>query len=76
MTDMVTVNARFANGVLTPLEPIDLPEGALVALHIETSVAAATGCAQDPRQDRSQPQRFRSRHRPDETQSAERRIDG
>ena len=39
MTDMVTVNARFANGVLTPLEPIDLPEGALVALNIETSGA-------------------------------------
>ena len=32
-----TVNARFANGVLTPLEPLDLPEGALVALSIETA---------------------------------------
>jgi predicted DNA-binding antitoxin AbrB/MazE fold protein len=29
-----TVKARFANGVLTPLEAIDLPEGALVSLHI------------------------------------------
>ena len=29
-----TVKARFANGVLTPLEPIDLPEGALVSLDI------------------------------------------
>ena len=29
-----TVKARFANGVLTPLESIDLPEGALVSLDI------------------------------------------
>ena len=29
-----TVKARFANGVLTPLETIDLPEGALVSLDI------------------------------------------
>ena len=29
-----TVKARFANGVLTPLEVIDLPEGALVSLDI------------------------------------------
>ena len=29
-----TVKARFANGVLTPLEVIDLPEGALVTLDI------------------------------------------
>ena len=29
-----TVKARFANGVLTPLETIDLPEGALVLLDI------------------------------------------
>ena len=34
-----TVNARFANGVLTPLEPLDLPEGALVALSIEAAGA-------------------------------------
>ena len=31
-----TVNARFANGVLTPLEPLDLPEGILVELNIRT----------------------------------------
>ena len=31
----MTVNARFANGILTPLETIDLPEGAVVALNIE-----------------------------------------
>lgn len=30
-----TVNARFANGVLTPLEPLDLPEGILVELNIQ-----------------------------------------
>ena len=29
-----TVKARFSNGVLTPLEAIDLPEGALVSLDI------------------------------------------
>ena len=31
-----TVNARFTNGVLTPLEPLDLPEGILVELNIQT----------------------------------------
>ena len=31
-----TVNARFTNGTLTPLEPLDLPEGILVELNIET----------------------------------------
>ncbi len=31
-----TVNARFSNGVLTPLEPLDLPEGSLVKLSIQT----------------------------------------
>lgn len=31
-----TVNARFSNGVLTPLEPLDLPEGVLVELNIQT----------------------------------------
>ena len=30
-----TVNARFTNGVLTPLEPLDLPEGVLVELNIQ-----------------------------------------
>ena len=30
-----TVNARFANGVLIPLEPLDFEEGAVVALSIE-----------------------------------------
>ena len=31
-----TVNARFTNGALTPLEPLDLPEGVLVELNIRT----------------------------------------
>ena len=31
-----TVNARFTDGVLTPLEPLDLPEGVLVELNIQT----------------------------------------
>lgn len=30
-----TVNARYANGVFTPLEPVAFPEGAIVALSIE-----------------------------------------
>lgn len=29
------VRARFANGVLTPLEPLDLPDGMLVWLDID-----------------------------------------
>ena len=32
-----TVNARFANGVFTPLEPVTFPEGAIVALRIEAN---------------------------------------
>ena len=32
-----TVKARFADGVLTPLEAIDLPEGAVVVLNIEAT---------------------------------------
>ena len=46
-----TVKARFANGVLTPLESIDLPEGALVSLDIgEISVTEpdAPGTGQEP----------------------------
>lgn len=31
-----TLNARFTNGALTPLEPLDLPEGVLVELNIQT----------------------------------------
>ena len=32
-----TVKARFADGVLTPLETIDLPEGTVVMLNIEVT---------------------------------------
>ena len=32
-----TVNARFANGVLIPLEPLDFEEGAVVVLSIEVA---------------------------------------
>ena len=32
-----TVNARYANGVFTPLEPVAFPEGAIVALSIEAN---------------------------------------
>jgi len=31
-----TVNARFTNGALTPLEPLDLPEGIVAQLNIQT----------------------------------------
>ena len=31
-----TVNARFTDGALAPLEPLDLPEGILVELNIQT----------------------------------------
>ena len=33
-----TVNARYANGVFTPLEPVAFPEGAIVALSIEAEL--------------------------------------
>ena len=33
---MITnIRARFSEGVLTPLDPLDLPEGEEVTLHIE-----------------------------------------
>ena len=40
-----TLNARFANGVFTPLEPVAFPEGTIVVLNIEA----------DPIQDPSTP---------------------
>ena len=45
-----TVNARFANGVFTPLEPVPLPEGAIVVLNIEADPAEqpATANPADP----------------------------
>ena len=38
-----TVNARFINGALTPLEPPDLPDGILVELNIQTLDAPGPG---------------------------------
>lgn len=34
-----TVNARYANGVFTPLEPVAFPEGSIVVLNIEADPA-------------------------------------
>lgn len=42
-----TVNARFTNGALTPLEPLDLPEGVLVALNIQTLDASVRDALTD-----------------------------
>ena len=37
----IQVRARYANGVLTPLEPLDLEEGAEVELKIEAALPQA-----------------------------------
>jgi len=42
-----TVNARFTNGALTPLEPLDLPEGVLVELNIQTLDASVRDALTD-----------------------------
>jgi predicted DNA-binding antitoxin AbrB/MazE fold protein len=34
---MMQVKAKYANGVLTPLEPLDLNDGDVVVLNIETA---------------------------------------
>ncbi|MXZ90849.1 MAG: DUF104 domain-containing protein [Chloroflexi bacterium] len=44
-----TVNARFTNGVLAPLEPLDLPEGVLVELNIQTLDASNPDAPADGR---------------------------
>ena len=36
---IANVRARFSNGVLTPLEPLDLEEGAVVSVSVEAVVA-------------------------------------
>lgn len=36
-----TIRARYANGVVTPLEPLDLPEGCEVTVNVPVSAAAA-----------------------------------
>lgn len=40
-----TVKATYANGVLTPLEPLDLEEGEQVTVSIEDSSAVGGGLA-------------------------------
>lgn len=36
---IANVRARYANGVLTPLEPLDLEEGAVVSVSVEAAAA-------------------------------------
>ena len=36
---IATVKAKFAKGVLTPLEPLDLREGAEVTIHVENGLS-------------------------------------
>ena len=38
---ITTVRARYENGVLTPLEPLDLEEGAEVSVSVSVSVESA-----------------------------------
>ncbi len=38
---MTTIRARYANGVLTPLDPLDLSEGCEVSLTVNGEEAAA-----------------------------------
>ena len=39
---MSTVRARYENGVLTPLEPLDLEEGAEVEVSVESAPVGAS----------------------------------
>ena len=39
---MSTVRARYENGVLTPLEPLDLEEGAEVSVSVESAPMGAS----------------------------------
>ena len=45
-----SVRARYANGVLTPLEPLDLEEGAEVTVSLQEAAAEATEDAPAPKQ--------------------------
>ena len=40
---IANVKARYANGVLTPLEPLDIEEGAEVTVSVEGAPAGASG---------------------------------
>ena len=39
----ITIKAKYANGHLTPLEPLDLEEGAEVTVSVEENSAVAAG---------------------------------
>ena len=47
---MSTVRARYGNGVLTPLEPLDLEEGAEVVVSVEGAGPEAKGETPTPKQ--------------------------
>ena len=40
---IANIKARYANGVLTPLEPLDLEEGAEVVVSVEAATPQANG---------------------------------
>lgn len=44
------VRARYANGVLTPLEPLDLEEGTEVTVSVQDGATEASGEATAPKQ--------------------------
>ena len=43
----ITIKARYANGQLTPLEPLDLEEGAEVTVSVEAGPAFASRSAKE-----------------------------
>ena len=45
-----SVRARYTNGVLTPLEPLDLEEGAEVTVSLQEAVAESTEDVPAPKQ--------------------------
>ena len=47
---IVNVKARYANGVLTPLEPLDLEEGTEVTVSVEGAPAGASEETPTPKQ--------------------------
>ena len=59
-----TIRAKYANGVITPLEPLDLPDGTVVLLTVEELPADEPESLKDS-------QCRRAAHRPVRPQSAE-----
>ncbi len=47
---MTAVRAKYENGVLTPLEPLDLEDGAEVMVSVEGAAAEAPGGKPAPKQ--------------------------